>query len=328
MKRNVLFAVAFFATLSASAQSIAAVSPSNATTMYQTLDDAVTKAAPGSIIYLPGGGFNISDDTKITKKITIMGVSHRADADNADGATAIAGNLNFVGESSGSSVIGVYVSGDIIVGDEADLVTNLTIRYCNIRSIQVKHKGASGMVIDQNYLRSTSFFCQSDPIISNNIVHSLYDIYGGQIINNIIVSYSKIYGGSGSYGSWYYTQAIGADACIITRNVLLDPASILKGSECMIYRNMLRTEWGEECVALGNEVNWDDVFTKNKGVNIFSDYHFTDDYKKYEDIGIYGGSGFNPNKSLAPIPRIVSKKVNEHTDGSGMLHIEVKVKAD
>ena len=44
------------------------------------------------------------------------------------------------------------------------------------------------------------------------------------------------------------------------------------------------------------------------------------------DIGIYGGSGFS-DEALAPIPRIVSKKVAEQTDGSGKLQIEVTVKA-
>ena len=84
MKRNIFIAVALFATMTANAQNIAVVNPSNETSVYQTLDEAVTGADPGSIIYLPGGGVQIKNDTKITKKLTIMGVSHRGDTDNAD----------------------------------------------------------------------------------------------------------------------------------------------------------------------------------------------------------------------------------------------------
>ena len=146
MKRNVFIAVAFFATLTANAQNIAAVSPSNATTMYQTLDEAIEGATSGSIIYLPGGGFQVGADTKIEKQLTIMGISHRADVDNADGATKIAGNLNFVGGSTGSSVTGVYVSGDINIGDEENFAANITVRFCNVNSIQVKNSNAQGGV--------------------------------------------------------------------------------------------------------------------------------------------------------------------------------------
>ena len=80
-------------------------------------------------------------------------------------------------------------------------------------------------------------------------------------------------------------------------------------------------------------ITWDDVFEAHKGVSINSSYKLIGKWGKGKatdgsDIGIYGGSGFKEEKSLAPIPRIVSKKVDERTDGSGMLHIEVTVKAD
>lgn len=329
MKRNVLFAVAFFATLSANAQSIAAVSPSNVTKTYQTLDKAVTEAEAGSVIYLPGGGFQISDDTKIEKKITIMGVSHRADADNADGATTIAGNLNFVGGSSGSAVTGVYVSGDINVGDEENFVSNLTVRYCNVNSIQVKNGNSSGMIINQCYLRNPSNFGYCNVRLENNILHSALYINGGTINHNIVVS--------SHYSYRDYTFPLrDINNSIITNNFFLDWQYGHRGSNCEISNNCIGTgtwEANENGVVIDEGKTWDDVFESNKGVKISSSYKLKGSWGKNAasdgtDVGIYGGSGFNPNKSLAPIPRIVSKKVNEHTDGSGLLHIEVKVKAD
>ena len=76
---------------------------------------------------------------------------------------------------------------------------------------------------------------------------------------------------------------------------------------------------------------WDDVFKANKGVSIISEYKLIGKWGKGAatdgtDLGIYGGTSFNDD-ALAPIPRIVSKKVAEQTDGAGRLKIEVTVKA-
>lgn len=325
MKKNVLIAVALFATMAVNAQSIAAVSPSNVTTMYQTLDDAVTKAEDGSIIYLPGGGFKVSGDTKIKKQLTIMGVSHRIDADNEDGATVVAGDLNFEGGSSGSSVVGAFISGNINVGTVEDKVTNFTVRFCNVNSIQVKNGNSSGMIVNQCYLRGNSNFGECNVRLENNILHSVQYINGGVINHNIITTYANI---GGSYYSLYkiYNSAI-------TNNFLLDSWARNTYS-CDVSNNCIGSStWGENPIQWGEGGKWDNVFEKNKGISINSNFKLKSDVGKNAgtdgtDLGIYGGSGFNDDKSLAPIPRIVSKKVDEHTDGSGMLHIEVKVKAD
>lgn len=329
MKRNVLFAVAFFATLVAGAQNIAAVSPSNVTTMYQTLDEAVSEAENGSIIYLPGGGFQISDETKITNKLTIMGVSHRGDADNADGATMIAGNLNFEGGSSGSAVIGVYVSGDINVGNETDEVTNLTVRFCNVNSIQVKNSQSSGMIINQCYLRNNSNFGGCNATVENNILHSIQNLNGGVLNHNVVTSFI-------TWSEWRYTYSSsvnGVSNSTISNNFFLDYYDHGLGT-CVILNNCKgNSTLGEECEVLDDGITWEDVFKDHKGVSINSNYKLIGKWGKGKatdgsDIGIYGGSGFKEEKSLAPIPRIVSKKVDERTDGSGMLHIEVTVKAE
>ena len=66
----------------------------------------------------------------------------------------------------------------------------------------------------------------------------------------------------------------------------------------------------------------------NGAITPASNFHFEDEYLEYENkVGIYAGDGFDPY-ALAPIPRIVSKKVAEQTDGSGKLSIEVTVKSN
>ena len=263
-----------------------------------------------------------------------MGVSHRGDTDNVDGATAIAGNLNFVQGSSGSAVVGVFLSGNINVGTSTDSVANLTIRCCNINSVQVVNSSSNGIIVNQCYLRSPSKFGYTNAHISNNILHSIGHITGGTINHNVIVSN----GGYGvgpvdRYGTHYCAYALGGvTSSGITNNFLLNPSNIHDGGGCYIYNNCTGTgSWGENPVKLDEGTTWDDVFKANKGVSIISEYKLIGKWGKGAatdgtDLGIYGGTSFNDD-ALAPIPRIVSKKVAEQTDGAGRLKIEVTVKA-
>lgn len=329
MKRNVLIAVVLFATLTVSSQNIAVVSPSNETTMYQTLDDAVTKAEEGSIIYMPGGGLQIKDETKINKKLTFMGISHRGDTDNADGATVIAGKLFFEKGSDGSAVIGAYISGDINVGTSTDSVTNLTIRFCNVNSIQVKHAQSSGLVVNQCYLRTKSNFGNCNVRLENNILHSISSLSGAIINHNIITSNS---GG-------YYMYAIESYGnSLITNNIILNPSSNSGVGSGNILNNCVgKGTWGDNPIQLSDDQTWEDVFEKydsKNPVSIACNYKIKKTWTSAQgagtdgtDIGLYGGLGFKePKETVAPIPRIISKKVDEQTDGSGKLHIEITVK--
>lgn len=333
MKRILLIVVALVATMTAIAQNIAVVSPSNATTIYQTLDDAINSATNGSTIYLPGGGFQIKDETTIAKKITIMGVSHRGDTDNVDGATIISGRLNFLGGSSGSAVVGVFISGNIDVGNETDAVENLTIRFCNINSIQVHNSNSVGMYVNQCYLRNTCSFGNCNVRLENNIVHSLFYINGGTVNHNIVTSQGA-WTESGRYSIYTaYGTLRGVANTSIKNNFFLEYSGNQLGGNCQLSNNCIGTgSMGDEPIIIDEGKTWDDVFTANKGVSIYSDYHLKGNWGKNaatdgSDIGIFGGSGFDPD-ALAPIPRIVSKKVAEQSDGSGKLRIEVTVKAN
>ncbi len=327
MKAKLLFVAALLATVAAKAQNIAVVSPGNETDIYQTLDEAIDNASKGSVIYLPGGGFTISNNTKINKRLTIMGVSHRGDTDNADGATIINGKLQFDRGSSGSAVIGAYISGNV----EIDSVQNITIRKCNAYSIQVKNSGATGLVVNQCYLREDCRFGGCNAKIENNIIDMVYGVTGGVIRHNVFTGY-KVWDGYSSTSG----QLENINSSIIEDNFFVNWQNGARNiSNCVISRNCIGTgSWGSDTdpYVLGEGVSWNDVFKKHKGCTTSSDYDLKGTWGKGEasdgtDIGIFGGSGFDP-KALAPIPRIVSKKVDEQTDGTGRLHIEVTVKSN
>lgn len=322
MKRILSIVVAFVATITVGAQNIAVVSPSNSTKIYQTLDEAITKAESGSIIYLPGGGFQVTDNAKIDKQLTIMGVSHRGDTDNADGATIISGNLNFIAGSSHSAVMGVYVSGNVVLTDS---IANFTMRYCNVNSVQVKSSKSGGMIINQCYIRNRSLFGNCNVTLENNVIHSAHEINAGKIVHNVIVDKSWYH-----YTTTHYYLG-NIKSSTITHNFILSTG--FDGSDCYRDNNCIGTgSWGDNPVVLPANTKWDDVFKAHKGVTIASDYHLTDTWAKSKDpdltgIGIYGGSGFS-DEALAPIPRIVSKKVAEMTNDFGQLEVTVTVKGN
>ena len=190
MKKFILtFVFVIVATLAAMAQQISVVSTTGATTLYRTLQDAIEGASNGSVIYLPGGGFSIADSVKITKKLTIIGIGHKMNNDNVDGSTTINGNLWFNDGSSGSAVMGCYMTGSVIVGDDYSAVNDILIRYCNLKSVQVKNNLCMETVVNQNYIREGSSWGNSPAKITNNIIHSIAYVDGGLIQNNIIIGY-------------------------------------------------------------------------------------------------------------------------------------------
>ena len=99
-----LIAVTLIMFTSATAQRISVVTENGVTSIFRTLQDAIESADAGSTIYLPGGGFTLPDSVKITKKLTIIGIGHKSDNENADGSTIISGNLWFNENSSGSAL--------------------------------------------------------------------------------------------------------------------------------------------------------------------------------------------------------------------------------
>lgn len=330
--------VALLTTISSEAQQISVVSPSGTTTLYRTLQESIENAIDGSVIYLPGGGFSISDEVKIVKKLTIIGIGHKIKNDNVDGITTINGNLWFNEGSSRSAVMGCYITGDIIIGDGGSLVNNLLIRYCNLNSVQVKNEEISGTYINQNYLRSICNFSNSSCTINNNVIHSIMNVRDGYINYNIICSsrggrnddfslcdihssqiYYNIIKGRGLSGNYYgFWDPFRGDNCVSKDNLVVgdyygktygDYPIIIdaQGSDCFVDVRNSYTSW---------------TISSN------SNYHFKDEFNQYEkQVGIYGGTGFNDNQ-ITSEPYIIYKDVPEQTDAQGMLKVRIRVKAN
>lgn len=304
--------VALLATITVQAQQIAVVSGST-TTMYQTLAEAIGGATDGCTIYLPGGGFQIADDVKITKQVTIIGIGHKANSENADGNTVISGNLFFNEGSSGSAVMGCYISGDVNIGADEKSVNNILVRYCNLNAFTVKSNLCTGTEINQNYIRSTCNGGNAAIEVTNNIIVKLTYVSGGIVRNNI---FPVVVTNSGLNNIMSST---------ISDNILYDGANGTSGSvgsnNIFVYSPL----FGDDYVNLP-ESEWSKLFVKNAGITPASDFHFTEDYQKYSGIGIYGGTGFS-DSGMAPVPFIEAKDIPDKTDAEGKLNIKIRVKA-
>ena len=298
------------------AQRISVVSPNGETALYTDLNLAIQGAQAGSTIYLPSGGFQLSDATKITKKLTIMGVGHRSNNDNPDGYTLVSGNLFFEEGSDGSAVLGLYLSGTVNIGTSTTAVNDFLLRYCNVYIINVQNSNCQGIEINQNYLRNSSNGSGSPIIFSNNILYSLWNINGGVIKNNIIV--------------YNISPLRSLSGCQIYNNIIFCASQTSNDVWGSVFEKNLGTEW----IADTKVSNWADIFEgPYSGINPNNNYNLkpgapgknagTDG----KDIGIYGGSGFK-DTALPPGPRIVASKIADQTDASGNLSVEITVSVE
>lgn len=319
--------VALLVTVTVQAQQIAVVS-GDETTMCQTLAEAIEGAKSGSTIYLPGGGFQ-SNNVDIKKKITIIGIGHKVNSENADGNTVISGNINFAEGSDGCSIMGCYISGDVIIGvggDTGTTVNNILIKYCNLHGIQVKNKTCSGTIVNQNYIRSESNFALSQVTFNNNICGAITNIEGGIITNNIVADRESLSGGLYSAPLVKVNNSSISNNIFFVKNAYDAGFSVSSGGNA-VSDNMGQDNWGDDPVNIGSEA-WQDIFVNyNDGkITPASDFHFTENYQKYSGIGIYGGTGFS-DSGMAPVPFIEAKDIPDKTDAAGMLKIKIRVKA-
>lgn len=325
MKKSVLsLLIALMAIVVANAQQISVVSEGGKTDLYRTFQEAIEKAEPGSVIYLPGGGFPIADAVKITKKLTIVGIGHKIDTENPDGYTTVSGNLFFNQGSDNSALMGVYVSGNVYIANDGNEVDDVLIRHCNMNDLRVEKNTCKGITINQNYIRGAAYFSGSNATFSNNITPWILDLDDGFISNNIF---------TGSY--YYYGTAISlSDRTSITNNIFLSTSGPLNGDQCFAKGNMHKGGWDldEDLIDIG-EAAWTDVFENynNGAISAVTDFHFKADseYSQYEGkVGIYSGDTPFEDDQLAPVPFIINKEVPQKTDTEGKLRIRIQVKAN
>ncbi len=323
--------IALVAAVGIKAQQIAVVQADGSTTVHSLLVDAIEAANAGSVIYLPGGSFPVDDSVKITKPVTIIGIGHKPKSDNAEeyGYTTVKGNLFFNEGSSGSAVMGIYLTGNLYIANDGNKVDNILVRWNNINELHVQNATCKGTVVNQNYIRGASYFNQAKGDFLNNIAHSICDLDNGTIAYNVFC-HCFAYNDGGWSPNWYYYALCWCDQCAIKHNVIMDWGfSPNNGASCTAFDNMGRGEWDldKDFINVSGAESWNEVFENPAGVDPNSSYHFKGEFKQFEhQCGIYAGDGFS-DTALPPIPYIVEKSIPQQTDSQGNLNIKVRVRA-
>ena len=301
--------------LAGAAQQIAVVTSGGSTTVHTTLKEAIEHATNGCVIYLPGGTVSIGDSVKITKRVTIVGIGHKNNPEKEDGSSIINGNLWFNQGSSGSALMGVYLSGSVVIGEDG-IVNNVLVRLCNVYGVQVRNAEITGTMINQNYIRQDCNLGNCDgTTITNNIMEAIGYMRGGIIKNNILQ------GGI----SGYTCVLFDVDNTQIEGNVINTNYSAGNCDNCVANRNLSM----RGCGVIGNnpiKINApaSEVFINPAGITPVSNYHFKDEYKQYESqVGVYAGSGFSDG-ALPPVPYIVAKRIADQTDAAGTPKVSKK----
>ena len=298
-KAFLLCVTACLPAFAAMAQKIAVVNPAGASTLYQDLNIAIAEAPANSAIYLSAGGFQISDTTRIRKKLTINGIGHRADI-NPDGNTTVGGNFYFEQGADGSALMGVYLTGNVNIGTSfanGTFINGFLLRFCNVNSVQVQHQLCTEIVINQNYVRSSSGGGNSNIQFTNNILHSISNVNSGKIEYNTIIGNA-----SGDAATWIVSHSS------IVNNVTF--WAVPSGSGNQISNNL--------------RISDADIVGPNNGVDVTSNFRLASGNNA---IGIYGGTGFSDSQ-LPPGPRIINRNIPSQTDANGVLRVQIEVSVE
>lgn len=320
-----------------SAQYIAVVSPAGQTTMCTTFSAAIREAEQGSFIYLPGNraGLNIPAGEKIDKQVHIVGVGYRDDNNPSEGRTLLRGNLHFVTGADGSSVTGVSLEGDILIGDTGlgrigSVVNNLFIHRNLFNSIirnfdrNKDSLACSGLVIAENVIfRDINLWCPNVDILNNIILGyntTFTNIKGGNILNNIFPAKQP---------DFYRCSQLNVSNNIFPNGFSTDYTF----SNC--NNNIICAE------REGKDNYWnitkDKLFKKWEGN---SGYHTTDNYRLKDnsvgknggtdgtDVGLYGGRFPWKDGALPYNPHVNSAVISGMAAPDGTIQLKVNVTTD
>ncbi len=175
MKKLIILPFLFFGLFSW-AQSQFVVQNGAKTEVYSNINDAITNAVASDTLYIPGGGFNLTNAV-IDKSLHWVGHGHYPAATGATMQSRITSALTFTGNCDNSSFEGICFTSSIYFGSASDEATNIMMKRCRI--------------IGPLYLRSAT---TDNPNLNFNLIECVTSSIDAKNGANCSVEKSMIFG--------------------------------------------------------------------------------------------------------------------------------------
>jgi hypothetical protein len=330
MKKFTYLSLTFALVLSISnvcGQNLIAVQNGATPTFYQQVDDAITKAANGDTIYIPGGSWSIG--TPINKRLHLIGVGHHPDSTKVTFPTTLIGSLWLKTSAINGSLTGIYLKGYIFTDTEA--VNYFTVSRCRISEGFYFNSFTTHFTINESVLEGSFYsysvnFNATNFTFFNNIISANFanlPFIDSVFKNNIIIN-SPI-----------------AKYSLLENNIFLSVSGINNAENSTAKNNLFvignifpvgSTNVGSNNIPNQNSAS---VFVNQEGIvyNYAHDYHLQSSCPGKNagtdgtDVGIYGGIYPWKAGSVPANPHFQSFKVGPTTDTNGNLNVKIKVAA-
>lgn len=335
MKKLIIILTILFGVISLSnAQDDIAVVRPDTTAFFHQIVDAITYAADGDTIYLPGRSF--SESLSISKQLFILGTGHYPDSTQASGRTEIYGNINIYAGASGGLLHGIYSSGAINFGS-GNTVNNYSIERCNVLSISSTGLTGSGFLVSETIVRGNISGCSTitNVLIEKNIIINEVQSFDNAslITNNVFLA---IPSSSAAPINGCKSSLIVSNIFMSTGRVTYSSSGNTVSNNLIVSKSLTAIEGGNSNVANVDSVEWNTVFVNYDDSRIFSyayDFHLQGSSAGINlgadgtNVGIYGTSNPYKTASVPITPHVYEKLIARETDNNGFLNVQIKVAA-
>lgn len=315
-------------------------------TFYDDFSPALRAAASGSIIYVPGGTFDLgSNGDTINKQLTIIGVGFSLDSSGATGITRFLGGLALDNGADYTTLEGISMD-YVYSSTSSSYYNNILIKRCFVQSVSFNNYSSN---YGKNYYISESVVCNlqggSDPY--NGITHYNYL----KVEKCIISSYF-----TGCYGATFNNNVlhkladgyINNNACDFNNNIFVDSLRDYEVATNSIFNNNIfrvsGTGWTGSLSNVYIGCTWNklpiSIFinpaisgTCDQIYNPQYNYHLksTSPAKNFgtdgTDAGIYGTTSPCKDGWVPSNPHISTKTIGPSSLSNGTLPVNIKVVA-
>ncbi|MCF8357114.1 MAG: hypothetical protein K9H26_00040 [Prolixibacteraceae bacterium] len=309
---------------------------------HATLSGAMAAAQPGDFVYIPGGSFNM-DSVKVDVELHLVGVGHNPSATVATGRSQITGTIYLLTGCDNTTIEGLYLTGDIIVGSSStnQFVNNILVSRCSFSNLKLSYNGSgnneisSGFIFRENIIWGNLYGGNVDNVIIENsfLCKQIYHFYGTTFSNNIFFYFYN----STLYSNYAFQNC---DYCTFNSNIFCGFLKEYNSSNFSFFNNVYPG------ISIGG-IKEDNVDLQTSELDnnhnpIFMDYpgrffRYNANYHVQDtsvcknagldgsDMGVYGGDYPFKDSGLPMHPWVMSKSIAPATDADGKLKVEFQV---